>query len=109
MYKTASVQEWNKKYGKHGVYAGGHDVPLTDFQHNLILNSKDTARVRAHADVPETAAEEEKMRRAAQREAEKMKRMIDELTFGKNLGFDRSRTTCEDRTGEAQGREVVNN
>src|SRR5438034_902590 len=66
MHKTASVQEWNKKYGKHGVYAGGHNVPLTDFQHNLILNAKDTARVRAHADVPETAAEEEKMRRAAQ-------------------------------------------
>src|ERR1700745_1424761 len=24
MYKTSSVMEWNKKYGKHGVYAGGH-------------------------------------------------------------------------------------
>ena len=32
MYKTASVAEWNKKYGKHGVYAGGHDVPLDDFR-----------------------------------------------------------------------------
>ena len=38
------------------------------------------------ADVPETAAQEEAMKRAAQREAEKMKRMIDELTYGKNLG-----------------------
>ena len=28
MYKTATVAEWNKKHGKHGVYAGGHDVPL---------------------------------------------------------------------------------
>ena len=61
-------------------------MPLTDFQHNLILNSQDTARIREHGDVPETAAEEEKMLRAAQREAEKMKRMMDELTFGKNLG-----------------------
>src|SRR6195256_5102516 len=86
MYKTASVAEWNKKYGKHGVYAGGHEVPLETFDHNLVLNSTDTARIREHADVPETAAEEEKMRRAAQREAEKMKRTIDELTYGKNLG-----------------------
>ena len=28
MYKTATVAEWNKKHGKHGVYAGGHEVPL---------------------------------------------------------------------------------
>jgi hypothetical protein len=86
MYKTASVAEWNRKYGKHAVYAGGHDVPLSSFQHNLILNPTDVARVREHGELPETAAEEEKMRRAAAREAEKVKRMMDELTFGRNLG-----------------------
>jgi uncharacterized radical SAM superfamily Fe-S cluster-containing enzyme len=86
MYKTATVAEWNKKNGKHSVYAGGHDVPLTEYQHNLVLNAKDVARVRVHGDEPETAAEEEKMRRAATREEQKMKKMMDELTFGKNLG-----------------------
>ena len=59
---------------------------MTDFQHNLILNSKDVARVREHGDVPETAAQEEKAQRAAQREADKMKRVMDELTYGRNLG-----------------------
>jgi uncharacterized radical SAM superfamily Fe-S cluster-containing enzyme len=86
MYKTATVAEWNKKNGKHAVYAGGHDVPLDAYDHRLVLNSNDVARVRAHGDEPETAAEEEKMRRAAKREEEKMKRMMDELTYGKNLG-----------------------
>ena len=109
MYKTASVQEWNKKYGKHGVYAGGHDVPLTDFQHNLILNSNDTARVRAHADVPETAAEEERMKRAAQREAEKMKRMMDELTYGKNLGSTEAGQLVKIELAKRKAEEVVNN
>ena len=87
MYKTASVAEWNKKHGKHAVYAGGHDVPLEDLKHSLVLNSEDASRVR-HLDenVAHTAADEEKMRRAAAREAEKMKRMMDELTLGRNLG-----------------------
>ena len=86
MYKTATVAEWNKKYGKHAVYAGGHEVPLADFQHSLILNEKDVARVREKNDnVAETAADEERMRRASAREAQKMKKMMDELTFGKNL------------------------
>jgi hypothetical protein len=51
--------------GKHGVYAG-HDVPLTDFQHNLILNQRWPAFVNVHVPA-ETAAEEERLKRAAQR------------------------------------------
>ena len=89
MYKTASVADWNKKHGKHKVYAGGHDVQFeSDFVPSLVLNSKDVARVRVHDDnVAETAADEERMARAKAREEEKkMKRMMDELTFGRNLG-----------------------
>src|SRR5262249_11885122 len=86
MYKTATVAEWNKKYGKHGVYAGGHEVPLTEYDHNLVLNSKDVARVRVRGEEPETAADEERMKRAATREAQKMKELMDELTFGKKVG-----------------------
>ena len=40
MYKTASVAEWNKKHGKHAVFAGGHDVPLEDVTHSLISESR---------------------------------------------------------------------
>src|SRR5690349_2670934 len=86
MYKTATVAEWNKTHGKHGVYAGGHSVPLESFDHNLVLNPVDVARVREHGEEPETAAEEEKLARQRAREEQKMKQMMDELTFGKNLG-----------------------
>jgi hypothetical protein len=86
MYKTATVAEWNKKYGKHDVFAGGHSVPLNEFDHHLVLNDKDVARVRVKGEEPETAADEEKMARAAAREAQKMKEMMDELTYGKKVG-----------------------
>jgi hypothetical protein len=86
MYKTASVAEWNKQHGKHAVYAGGHEVPLETFDHNLVLNPQDVARVRERSEEPETAAEEERIARQKAREAQKMKQMMDELTFGKNLG-----------------------
>jgi hypothetical protein len=87
MYKTASVADWNKKHGKHAVFAGGHDVPLEDVKHSLVLNAQDVAKVR-HLDeaVAHTAADEERIARAQVREAEKMKRMMDELTLGRILG-----------------------
>jgi len=86
MYKTSSVAEWNRKHGKHSVYAGGHSVPLDSYEHNLVLNPVDVTRVRERGDKPETAAEEERLARQKAREAQKMKQMMDELTFGKNLG-----------------------
>jgi hypothetical protein len=85
MYKTATVAEWNKEHGKHSVYAGGHDVPLTNFDHSLVLNPVDVARVRVKGEDPETAAEEERMQ-APRLGSRKMKKMMDELTYGKNLG-----------------------
>jgi hypothetical protein len=56
------------------------------FDHNLVLNPVDVARVRERGEEPETAAEEERIARQKARESEKMKQMMDELTFGKNLG-----------------------
>jgi hypothetical protein len=86
MYKTATVAEWNKQHGKHQVFAAGKAVPLESYEHQLILNPVDVARVREHGEEPETAAEEERIARQKAREAQKMKQMMDELTFGKNLG-----------------------
>src|ERR1700751_3187050 len=68
MYKTATVAEWNKQHGKHGVYAGGHAVPLESYDHNLVLNPVDVARVPEHGAEPETAAEEEKLARPRARD-----------------------------------------
>ena len=88
MYKTASVAEWNRKYGKHGVYAAGKSVPLETYDHNLVLNPVDVARIRVHGEEPQTAADEERLARQKAREADKMRRMMDELTYGKNLSQD---------------------
>src|SRR6185295_1102869 len=44
MYKTATVAEWNKKHGKHEVFAGGHEVPFNDnYKPALVLNQDDVA------------------------------------------------------------------
>src|SRR5204862_7752469 len=66
MYQTASVAEWNKKHGKHEVFAGGHEVPFDDnYNPSLVLNQEDVARVRVlDEEVAQTAADEEKMARA---------------------------------------------
>jgi uncharacterized radical SAM superfamily Fe-S cluster-containing enzyme len=109
MYKTASVAEWNRKYGKHAVYAGGHDVPLESLQHSLVLNSEDVSRVREHGDMPETAAEEERLARAKARDEEKMKRMMDELTFGKNLGSKETSELVKIELAQRKAEEVVRN
>src|SRR5438034_10336290 len=69
MYKTASVAEWNKKYGKHGVYAGGKSVPLDNYANNLVLNPVDVTRVRVRGDETETAADEESLDRHKTRES----------------------------------------
>jgi len=61
-------------------------VPMESFDHNLNLNPVDVARVRDRGDEPQTAADEERIARQKAREAQKMKQMMDELTYGKNLG-----------------------
>jgi hypothetical protein len=109
MYKTASVADWNKKHGKHAVFAGGHDVPLEDVKHSLTLNTEDVARVRhLEEGVAHTAHDEEVMQRKAQREAEKMKRMMDELTYGRNLGDNEMTELVKIELAQRKG-EPVNN
>src|SRR5438094_7006653 len=63
MYKTASVAEWNKKYGKHGVYAAGKSVPLDNSAPTLVRNPVDLSLARFRGDEPETAADEQRLAR----------------------------------------------
>ena len=49
------------------------------------------------------------MRRAAQREAQKMKKMVDELTFGKNLGSDETANLVKIELAQRKAEEVVQN
>ena len=54
MYKNATVAQWYKEHGKHEIYAKGKAVSLDTYDHSLVIDAEDAARVR-HVDheVPE--------------------------------------------------------
>ena len=37
MFKNSSVGEWNKKHGRHGVYAGSRPMPVPDQGHTVAI------------------------------------------------------------------------
>ena len=85
MHKNATVAEWYKKNGKHEIYAKNKSVALTDYEHSLKINEDDAARVRhLEHDIPQTAAEEDRIRRKqAYEEAAKVRKIYEELVLKK--------------------------
>ena len=83
MYKTHTVAEWYKENGKHDVYAGGKEVALESTEHGLVIKAEDAERVRDRGALPLTAADEEKQRRKAEREAVKTREIYEEMVLGK--------------------------
>ncbi|OGQ56372.1 MAG: radical SAM protein [Deltaproteobacteria bacterium RIFCSPLOWO2_02_FULL_50_16] len=45
MFKTASVAEWNKKFGRHNVYAGDRPMPVPNLDHTVKLPSDTDAAI----------------------------------------------------------------
>jgi uncharacterized radical SAM superfamily Fe-S cluster-containing enzyme len=63
MYKNATVAQWYRTHGKHEIYAKGKSVQLGTYEHSLVIDPVDAARVREKEhDVPMTAAEEDRAR-----------------------------------------------
>ena len=85
MYKNSTVAQWYKTHGKHEIYARGKNVNLDTYEHNLIIDPADAARVRSvDHDVPINAAEEDRARRkAAWQEAAKVRAIYEELVLKK--------------------------
>jgi len=83
MHKNATVADWYKEHGKHEVFAKGKKVGLDSYEHQLKVDEKDAARVRVKFDGPETAAEEEKQRRKAAREAVEVRKVYEEMVLKK--------------------------
>jgi len=85
MYKNATVAQWYKEHGKHEIYAKGRAVDLQNYEHSLVIDSEDAARVRLKEhDIPMTAAEEDKMRRRkALEEAAKVRAIYEEMVLKK--------------------------
>ena len=85
MYKNATVAQWYKTHGKHEIYAKGKKVDLNSYEHSLRINDEDATRVRhLEHDVPQTAAEEDRIRRRkANEEAAKVRKIYEELVLKK--------------------------
>jgi uncharacterized radical SAM superfamily Fe-S cluster-containing enzyme len=85
MHKNATVAEWYKNHGKHEIYAKGKAVNLESFEHSLVIDANDAARVRhLEHDVPLTAAEEDRTRRKkAYEEQAKVRAIYEELVLKK--------------------------
>ncbi len=85
MHKNATVAEWYKTHGKHEIYAKGKAVNLENFEHSLVIDANDAARVRhLEHDVPLTAAEEDRARRKkAYEEQAKVRAIYEELVLKK--------------------------
>src|ERR1700687_1260592 len=86
MYKNATVAQWYKEHGKHEIYAKGKAVSLDTYDHSLVIDAEDAARVRAvDHEVPNTAAEENRARRRAEflKEEARVRKMYEELVLKK--------------------------
>ena len=85
MHKNATVAEWYKNHGKHEIYAKGKSVDLQSFEHSLVIDAEDAARVRhLEHDIPLTAAEEDRIRRKkALEEQAKVRAIYEELVLKK--------------------------
>jgi hypothetical protein len=81
MHKNATVAEWYKKHGKHEVFAKGKKVGLESYEHSLQINAADAARVRQERGCPQTAAEEERLRKPALREAARSGKFYEEMVL----------------------------
>ena len=85
MYKNATVAQWYRTHGKHDIYAKGRSVNLENYEHSLVIDADDAARVRPKEhDIPMTAAEEDKIRRRkALEEAAKVRAIYEEMVLKK--------------------------
>ena len=83
MHKNATVAQWYKEHGKHEVFAKGKEVGLESYEHLLKIDKEDAAKVRAVSNGPQTAAQEDKLRRKAAREAAEVRKVYEEMVLKK--------------------------
>src|SRR5262249_2680256 len=83
MHKNATVAEWYRTHGKHEVFAKGKRVNLESYEHSLEIDAADAARVRQREDLPQTAAQEERLKKQALREAAEVRKIYEEMVLKK--------------------------
>ena len=63
MHMTATLSKWYGEHGRHNIYAGGRNVDLNDYEHNLQINAEHAARGVQVSDGPANSREEKKLER----------------------------------------------
>lgn len=64
MHQNATVAKWYEEHGRHEIFAGGKNVPLSKTAHNLVLDEVDLTRPnKPEMEGPKTAHEEKVMMR----------------------------------------------
>jgi 7,8-dihydro-6-hydroxymethylpterin dimethyltransferase len=87
MYKNATVAQWYRTHGKHEIYAKGKSVTLGTYEHSLVIDAADAARVRTKDDdnVPMTASDEDRARQRAKflEEEARVRKIYEEMVLKK--------------------------
>ena len=87
MYKNATVAQWYRTHGKHEIYAKGKSVTLGTYEHSLVIDAADAARVRVKDDddVPMTASDEDRARQRAKflEEEARVRKIYEEMVLKK--------------------------
>ncbi len=50
MFKNASVADWYRQYGRHGVFAGNRPMPLPDWSHEVRLPEQEALKQKSYPD-----------------------------------------------------------
>jgi tetraether lipid synthase len=122
MYKNATVAQWYKTHGKHEIYAKGKKVDLEHYEHSLMVDSDDAARVRPKYsdEIPLYAADEDRARRRkAMEEAAKVRKIYEEMvlkkapqeqlvSIGGSLRTQQSSSCCSNGNGQESEKEEKN-
>jgi len=90
MHMTATLTKWYEEKGRHEIFAGNKAVPLTEKNHNLVLNEEHVKAGRQHdlddKGIAKTAREEKTRKRdealKAKLENDKMARLYREHVLG---------------------------
>jgi len=85
MYKNATVAQWYRTHGKHEIYAKGKSVTLGTYEHSLVIDAADAARVRTKDDdnVPMTSSDEDRARQRAKflEEEARVRKIYEEMVL----------------------------
>ncbi|HET9582047.1 MAG TPA: radical SAM protein [Gemmatimonadota bacterium] len=95
MHKSATVAEWYKEHGRHEIFAGGKEVPLANYEHALIVNEEDAARVRDRGEGPQNAHEERLAAKKAAREAAMVREYYEQMVLKRKAASQESLVQIE--------------